>query len=181
MTAKLFDAATVFAEGKVNPLEMGPDLAVFTLVAFLILLGILYFFAWPQIIGAINAREQMVADSIESAEQAAKKSEALLQEYQARISAAGEEATRLVGEAKRDAESAKGRILQEASEEADRQRNKAISEIRAAKDLAVQELAQKSVDSAVSLAGNLIGEKVDAKMHQKLITEALDRFETSKN
>jgi len=164
------------AEEAVNPMVIPVDLALFSLIAFGILFLIMLKFGWKPIIEGLSKREQMIANQIERAEQSAKQSEALLAEYQSKIAAAAEEASQMIAEAKKDAEASKARIVAEAGAEAERQRQRAIADIQNAKDQALQELAIKSVDSAVSLAGNLIGKEVDANLHEKLIKESLDRF-----
>src|ERR1043165_1269685 len=54
--------------GQPNPLAIDPDLAIFTAVIFLILLGVLGKFAWPQITAALEERERKIADNIAAAE-----------------------------------------------------------------------------------------------------------------
>ena len=89
-----------------------------------------------------------------------------------------EEASAILAEAKQDALAQKEKIVGEAQSEAQRQREKAIADIAAAKDAAVRDLAEKSVDSAVSLAGNIVGRSLDKNDHSKLIKDAVDRFKS---
>lgn len=161
---------------KVDALEWSPDLAIFTLILFIIFAAILGMFAWKPITAALDEREKSITDKIDQAEANAAKMESLKNDYEAKLATAAEEATRMVSEAKQDAEAAKERILAEASEEADRQRERAIADITSAKDAAVRELAQKSVDSAVVLAGNLVRKEINADVHKQLIQESLDKF-----
>lgn len=164
------------ASGQPNAMAINPDLALFSLIAFALLFLVLAKFGWKPIMEGLNQREQLIADQIEAAERGQKKSEALMAEYEAKLAAAGDEASRIFAQAKKDAETARERIVAEAGAEAERQRQRAIADIQGAKDAAMQELAQKSVNSAVSLAGNLIGKEVDTSLHEKLIKESLDRF-----
>jgi F-type H+-transporting ATPase subunit b len=172
-------ACLLFAEASSaapNPLSVSVDLALFSLIAFAILFLLLLKFAWKPIMDGLENRENMIAHQIEAAEQGAKQSAALLAEYEAKIGKAGEDAARLIAEAKKDAESAKEKIMAEAAAEAERQRQRAITDIQNAKDAAMQELTQRGVDSAVALAGSLIGKEVDANLHEKLIKDSLAKF-----
>src|SRR4051794_40411756 len=47
-----------------NPLAFDPDLAIFTAVVFLLLVGILGKFAWPQITAALDERERKIEANI---------------------------------------------------------------------------------------------------------------------
>ena len=161
------------------PLQFRLDTMVFSLLIFLITILILWKFAWNPIMQGLETREKSIADDINSAKQANDKAQASLAQYQEKLAAAGDEADRMVAEAKEEANRAKERILNEAKEEADRQRQKAIAEINAAKDQAVRDLAEKSVDSAVVLAKNMIGKELDKSSHAQLIEESLKRFSQS--
>src|ERR1700712_5283071 len=51
-----------------NPLAFDPDLAIFTAVVFLLLVGILGKFAWPQITAALDERERKIEANIAAAQ-----------------------------------------------------------------------------------------------------------------
>ena len=164
------------AEEKVDALAWSPDLALFTLILFIVFVAVLSAFAWKPIMNALDEREKSVTEKIDAAEANAAKMESLKNEYEEKLAAAAEEASRMIAEAKKDAQAAKDKILAEASEEANRQRERAIADIQSAKDAAVRELAQKTVDSAVGLAGDLMKKEIDTNVHQQLIQDSLDRF-----
>lgn len=164
------------AEEKVDALTWSPDLALFTLILFIVFVAVLSAFAWKPIMNALDEREKSVTEKIDAAEANAAKMEGLKNEYEEKLALAAEEASRMIAEAKKDAEAAKEKILAEASEEANRQRERAIADIQSAKDAAVRELAQRTVDSAVGLAGDLVKKEIDTNAHQQLIQESLNRF-----
>ena len=83
---------------------------------------------------------------------------------------------RKAAKAKKEAEAAKERIMSDAHDEAERAKQRALAEIEAAKEQAVRELAQKSVDSAVQLAGALVRKELTADRHEQLIQESLEQF-----
>jgi F-type H+-transporting ATPase subunit b len=156
--------------------DVDPDLAFFTLIVFVITLGVLWKFAWKPIVEGLDKREKSIADQIEQAKVDAEKAQQSLQEYEAKLAAAADEAKALLTEARQEAEHAKERLVAEAKEAAERERQRAIVDIQAAKDEAVRELAQRSVDSAISLAGQLVRKELDASSHAGLIEESLEKF-----
>lgn len=156
--------------------NIDPDLALFTVIVFVLTMLILWRFAWTPIVQGLDRRERSIAEDIERAKLDAEKAQANLQQYEQKLAAAAEEAKALLAEARTEAQNAKDRIISEAKEEAGRERQRAIEDIQAAKDQAVRELAQKSVDSAVNLAGQLVRRELNPEMHAQLIDESLQRF-----
>jgi F-type H+-transporting ATPase subunit b len=159
-----------------SPADARFDLAIYTFIVFLILLAILYKFAWGPIARALDQREETIARQIEEARQGAERATQSLKEYEARLGVATEEARQIVSQARKDAEVAKDRIVAEAREAAHKERDRAVAEIVSAKNQALQEIAQKSVATAVSLAGKIIHREVKPQDHEALIGDALNQF-----
>ncbi|MCA9212552.1 MAG: F0F1 ATP synthase subunit B [Planctomycetales bacterium] len=159
-----------------NPLSINIDLAIVTAVVFLLLLAILKKFAWGPISEALVKREQGVADNIEEARRQNEEAKQLLSEHKTQLANAAAEVKQMLEEAKRDAESQKQTILAEAQSAAAAEKNRAIREIDTAKNAALQSLAEKSVDTAVGLAGKIVGSQLSAADHSQLINEALENF-----
>ncbi len=174
-----FDAL-LLASGEAAPaLQFRVDTLLFSLLIFVLLIWLLGKYAWKPIMDGLEMRETGIANNINEAKAANEKAQALLAQYDQKLQAARDEASALVAEAKQDAQRAREKILAEAGQEAQRQRDKAVAEITAAKNEAVRELAQRSVDSAVSLAGSLVGKELSASDHQRLIEQSLERFAQS--
>ena len=178
MFANSFWQLIILAEagGKPDPLKFDADLALFTLIIFVGLLLVLGKFAWKPIIEGLNNREKSINDQIESAENANAEAQASLKQYQDQMAAAADEAKAVVGEARKDAAAAKERMLAEAQEEAGKIKERAMADIEAAKNAAVRELAEKSVDSAVTLAGSIVGRSLEKGDHAKLIDDSINNF-----
>ena len=156
------------------------DMAIFTAIVFLLLLIGLYLAAWKPIMDGLEKRERTITGNIQAAERAAADAQARLSEYEAKLATASEEATRMVANARKDAEAAGERIVASAQEEAARQRERTIADIDAAKRVALSELASKSTDVAMALAQRIVGREVKAADHQNLIQDMLAQL-PSKN
>ena len=159
-----------------DPAELKTDMAIYSFVVFLLVLAILTKFAWKPIAHGLEAREKGILDKIEQARVAAEKATAQLHEYEARLAAATQEAQQIVGEARKTAETAKEKILGEAQALAQREREKAVADITVAKNQALREIAEKSVDTAIGLARNIIRREVRPGDHEQLIQDALKQF-----
>ena len=162
-----------------NPFRWQTDLAIWSLVLFVVVFAILGKFAFKPIAQALDEREKQVADNIAGAERANHEAKDLLTQYQDKLSEAEGEVKAIVEAGKKDAERAGELIVAKAREAAEAERVRAAKEIESATDGALQELAARSADLAVSLAGKIIRKNLDAGSHAELIQTAVTDF--SKN
>jgi F-type H+-transporting ATPase subunit b len=156
--------------------ELRMDLGIATFLVFLLLLGILAKFAWGPIAAALERREETIAKQIEEARRASELATKQLQDYERKLTAATEEARAIVTQAKNDAVVAKDRIVAEAQEAAQKERERAVADIASAKNEALREIAAQSVQTAVQLATNIIRREVKPEDHDRLIGESLQQF-----
>jgi F-type H+-transporting ATPase subunit b len=153
--------------------------AFWTVVVFLILLGLLTKFAFKPIIEGLDKREQAIADNIAEAERANRDAKELLNQYQVKLSEAESEVKAIIESGKKEAKRTGESVIAKAREAAEAERIRATKEIESATDGALQDLAERSADLAVLLAGKIIREKLDPQAHTNLIQNAVSDF--SKN
>lgn len=163
-------------DAKVDPFKGDLDLMIFSILIFLGLLFLLTKFAWKPLLQALDQREKSIAENIEAAQRANAEAQETLKAYEQKLAAVAEQADAIVAEARKDAMAAKERIVAEANAAAQAQRDRALAEIKAAKDAAVRELAEKSAETAVGLAGSIIGRSLNKDDHRQLIEESINGF-----
>ena len=159
-----------------HPQEFKSDLALFTLVVFILLLVILLKFAWGPITQGLAKREQGIADQIEQARLDAEQATETLQKYKQQLQEAVLEAQQIVGQARQDAETAGEQIIAEARQAAERERDRALDAIEVATRSALDEVAQRGTEIAVDLAGKIISKELSADDHASLIRDSIDQF-----
>jgi F-type H+-transporting ATPase subunit b len=159
-----------------SPLVIDIDLAIFTVLIFVILLAVLWKFAWGPISAALDLREKKISDNIAAAEQLNQEAKRLLGEYEAKLTAAREEVRGILDEARRDAEHAGQEIVTKARADAQAEVQRGKHEIETATAQALNELAKTSANLAVDLAGRIVSAKLNAADHAKLIEDALASF-----
>jgi F-type H+-transporting ATPase subunit b len=159
--------------------EFKEDLAIWTFVVFLLLLGILWRFAWGPILAGLEKREHRIAEHIAAAEKAHEDARLMLAQYEKKLASSADEVRAIIDEARRDAEHTQQEILAKARADAQTERDRAIREIETAKDQALKELGERTANLAVDLAGKIVGARLNASDHQRLINEALTRFPKS--
>lgn len=171
------DAAhEVPGHGGGNPLIIDPDLAIYTVIVFGLLLAVLYKFAWGPIIAALDAREQTVQDHLAAAEAKHEEAKGLLAAHEARLATAKDEVREMLEEARRDAEATKAQIAAEAEAAATARHDRAIRDIEQARDSAVRQLAETSANLAVDLAGKVVQQNLSPEQQAELVREATTKL-----
>jgi F-type H+-transporting ATPase subunit b len=181
------EAGTAHAEGAAaeehepdrNPMAFDPDLAVFSFVIFLILVGILGKFAWPTIVKALDERERKIGDNIAAAEARNEESKRLFAEHEAKLAATAGEIREMLEKARGDAESTRKRIEIEGQKAAQDELNRAVREIGRAREAAVQELAVASANIAVDLARGVVQSDISPDRQKQLVRDALSKLSTA--
>jgi F-type H+-transporting ATPase subunit b len=161
---------------EINPLEFKTDLALWTLLVFLVLFGILSYFAWPQIAAALDERERRITDNIAASEARLADAQRVLADHEAKLAATAGEVRELLEEARRDADHTRKKIEAAGHQAAQDELARALREIDRAKDGAIQELAVASANVAVDLAGKVIRTQLTAERNNELVREALEKF-----
>ena len=108
-------SASLAAEGGGDRDIFNADIGnfIFTLIVFIVVVGILGKFAWKPLLTVLNEREKTIRESLESARHERAEAEKLLAEYKAQLERAREEATTIVDEGRRDAEVVRQRLQEE--------------------------------------------------------------------
>ena len=162
-----------------DPSQFVPDLAIYTLIVFLILFFTLQSVAWPKIAGALDARESGIKQAIADAENHRVQAEAFMKEHKGRLEAVEEQVKEIVAEGRRDAERTKSDILKQAEVEAEAMKNRAIAEISRAKDQALSEIFDTMASQVSAATEHVLGGGLSGGDHDRLIRDALNQV-TSK-
>ena len=164
------------SEEAANPLEIKGDLAIWTAVVFLVLLLILWKFAWGPVTEGLDKREQYIASQISHAEKNNAEARRLLEEYQQKLSEAQGEVRAIVDQGRHEAEQGGREMIEKARGEAKHEQEKGVREIEQATAAALAELAERSATLAVQLAGKIVGAKLQAADHAALIQQTVADF-----
>ena len=175
-TAAVEAEAAEHESGDPNPLAFSKDLAIWTLVVFVVLFLVLKKFAWPQITEALEERERKIAATIADANAKLEDAKKLYSEHEAKLTAAAGEVRALLDEARRDAEVTKKSIEAEGLKAAKEEVDRALREIHRARDAAVQDLAVSSANVAIDLAQKIIREKLTPETNNQIVREAIAKL-----
>jgi F-type H+-transporting ATPase subunit b len=147
------------------------------LLIFLVMLGVLYRFAWGPLLRILNERRARIAQGVEATERAKQELEAAEKERQAKLEEARREAQAMLDRIAKQAEDLRKELEAKAREQAEALIARARAEIQQEREKAVQELRSQVADLAVMAAGRIIGESLDAKKHRELIERTIEEAE----
>ncbi len=149
------------------------SLIFWELLSFGILVWVLYKFAFPPILEALETRERKIRDSIEQADHNRITAEQRLAEYEAKLKGAAQEAEAIVAEAKAKAH----RLLEENEQrlrtDSERIQAEAAREIERERRKALQDIRSEAADLALMVAEKVLARSLSADDHRRLAQEAL--------
>lgn len=148
-------------------------LVFWTSVVFIILFVLLAKFAWKPILGAVKQREENIDNALKSAERAKEELNALQSKNEDLLKEAREERDNLI----KDAKAAKEKMIEDAknvaSAEADKILANARETINIEKNAAMTELKNTVGTMALEIAETVIREKLANDDSQKALVEKL--------
>jgi F-type H+-transporting ATPase subunit b len=156
-----------------GPLAVEPGLMIWTVVVFLLLLLVLRKFAWPALLGAVEAREKALEDMLAEAERSRAEAARLLEEHRKLVADARSSAHALLAEARTAAEKERALAMEKTRQEQEELLERARRDIAAERDRAVVELRREAVDLSLAAASKLLGEELDSDKDRRIIQDYL--------
>jgi F-type H+-transporting ATPase subunit b len=160
-----------------GPLTVEFGLMFWTVVVFVVLLLILRRFAYPALLGAVEARERALQEQLDAAERNRAESEALLAEHKKLLAEARTQAHGLLVEARTTAEKERALAMEKTLQEQQQLLERARRDIAAERDRAIAELRREAVELSLAAASKLIGERLTSETDRKLVQEYLSRLD----
>ncbi len=142
-------------------IDVAPEMTLWTMVTFILVLVLLYKFAWKPILSGLDKREDFLRESVANAEKLREEMENLEQTRQRTLSEVEEEAKNTLAKARKAANEAARVIEHKAREEGQIHLENARREIKTEREKAVARLKRESAETAVALAAKIIDEELD--------------------
>jgi len=150
------------------------------IINFLILVAILSKVAYKPIMKALADRQERIESSIVQAEREKSEAEKLKREYQEQLALARSEAQNIVEKATRLAEVTKDEILTAARAEHAKLLKEAQEEINRERQRALSELRGEVVALSMAAASKIIEKNLDAEVNGKLVTDFIAKLDDKK-
>lgn len=161
------------AEKVATPFDINGGVILWTVAIFLILLGLLWWLGWPQIIKMVEEREHRIQKQLDEAEKARAEAQKLLEEHRKLVSDARASAQEILATAKSAAGKEREALLAKTREEQDAMLERARAEITAEKEKAVQALRREAVELSIAAASKLLEKNLTGEANRKLVADYL--------
>ncbi len=160
-----------------NPLvQPDPGLFIWTIVTFLLLLGLLAKFAWRPLLQALDARQDAIRTSLDDAQRARQELERINQDSQRILSEARVEADAIISRSRSDADRLRSELREGARTEAANIVKNAERQIQLETERARQQIRREAADLSVMIAEKLLRRNITKEDNEKLISEALSQI-----
>lgn len=169
----LLVAATEAEEGLSPLVKVVPGLMIWTILAFGVSMLVLRKYAWPPISKILDERQELINDSITSAEKTRAEADLLLADYRQRLTEAREQADEIIVRARKAAETTKSEAASAGQEKREELLEAARRDIEAETRKALDDI-RKEVANLTVLATEQVTRKTLTEADQKqLVEEAL--------
>lgn len=155
-------------------LGINVQLLIAQIINFLLLLGLLYMFAYKPILRMFDERANRIKESMDITESVKQQAANAEEEARKRIEEAGKEGQEVIARAIKTGEEIKQKAEQDAKPEAEALIARARNEIQQERDEAITELRKEFTDLTISAAEKVIEQELDKEAHRQLIDKVLE-------
>jgi F-type H+-transporting ATPase subunit b len=179
----MFDAVVIAAEAadEGGSFLVSPDLGlmVWTLLVFGISGWLLKKFAFPQIAEALDRRQRIIEDSLDTAAKTRAEADHLLDEYRERLAAAREQAEAILARARKAAETSEQETLAEAKARREELLAQTRRDIEAETRRAIQDIRNEVADLTILATEKITRKTLTEADQRKLVEDTLAELDFS--
>ena len=139
--------------------------------SFVLLLIVLWKFAYPPVVKQMQARTEKIRNNIDEAQKVRNEAEQILADYQRQLADARSEANRIIEEARQAAEQLRQEMVRRADEEVAELKQRNAADLQAAQERAISQLQSQVRGLALELAEKVIGANLDRDRNMTLIDQ----------
>jgi F-type H+-transporting ATPase subunit b len=162
-----------------NPILPETNEIIWGSIAFVVLLGLMWKFALPQVRNMMETREEKIRSDLERAETAKSESEQVLEQYRGQLADARSEATRILEEARQAADQMRRDLVVRAESDAADIRTRAQQDVQLTTERAMADLQRRVADLSIDLAEVIVKRNLDRDTQLQLIENYINEVGTS--
>jgi F-type H+-transporting ATPase subunit b len=149
------------------------DLAIWTIVVFLLLLWVLSKYAWKPMLEGLQRREQNIRAALDEAQLARDEAERVRGQLQTEMDHASEKVRDMLDAARQDSQRATDEMLGKARKDIQDERERLHREIDMARDQALQQIWTQTAQLATLVSAKAIRRELSLDDHRRLVNEAI--------
>jgi F-type H+-transporting ATPase subunit b len=162
-----------------NPLvQPDPGLYIWTILTFLVLLGLLARFAWRPLLDALERRQESIRKSLDDARQARQELERVKADAAKLLAEARSEANEIVSRTRSDAARFADEMKAQARTDAQALVKQADREIAIQTARAVESIRREAVELSVAIASKILRRDISREDHERLIQDTLQEMQS---
>ena len=165
----------IAAAEKFNPILTETNEIIYGALAFIVLFVVLSKVAMPAIRATLEAREQRIRNDLESAETTRIEAEQILDRYRRQLADAGNEAARIIEDARRVADDVRREFIAKAKSEAAEVRDRAQADLEATVARVRADLERQVADLAITLAEKVVEHSLDRAAQLELVDRYIEQ------
>ena len=166
-------------EGRLTDINW--TLSAFTIVLFVLFVGVLSKFAWGPLLAAIDEREKSIRSALEGSQKANAEAQALLAQHKELVRQIGAEREDIIKKAAKEAEEYKTDLMTKARAEGDDLLRRAKDQIERETSVALGKLREEVADLAVLGASKIVTSSMTPEAQKKLIADFVGSLPRAKN
>ncbi|MFZ0130444.1 MAG: F0F1 ATP synthase subunit B [Candidatus Dormiibacterota bacterium] len=149
------------------------------LIAFILMILVLGRWVYPRIIAAATERESKIEAGLRAAQEAEERLAKVQEQVEKTLDEARAQAREILNRSHQGAAADAAEVIAKARAEAEALIDRARGEIGAERDRAIQDLRAEVANMVVEATQVVLGAAIDAKAHERLIDEALQKVGTN--
>ena len=169
------------AQDKSSNFLVSPDigLMLWTPLVFFVTLFLLRKYAFPQISAALEKRQHLIEESIDTAQRTKQEADEILAEYRERLKEARAQAEEIVARARKAGEATERQSLEQSKEAREEMLAQTRRDIEAETRRAIQEIRKEVADLTVAATEAVTRKTLNEDDQRRLVEEALSELDFS--
>ena len=161
-------------------IAMGAGMAFLAqLLGFIILVAILYKFAWKHIVNIFTSRAEQIRQKVEESEKGAEGTKGEIEKYTKQISGIDSESVQRMSAAEKEGRAGRDDILAQAKQSAKSITERAKREVTLEREKALLELRHDSIELTLAAADGLVDRTMDDKTHKAMVDEFIRNLDSA--
>ncbi len=161
-------------------LDPHTGLIFWQIVVFITVLAVLGKFAFPHILGAVEAREERIRELLAAAARDRDEAQVLLEEQKQELEAVRDRAQEVIAEARAAGESMREELLTQARAEQGEMMLRTRRDLELQVQTALEEIRAEAVDLAIAAASKLVERNMDQEDNRRMVREFLAQVEAQR-
>lgn len=144
-------------------------------LSFLVLLFVMWKFAYPAVKQGMDARTQRIRESLDEAERTRADAQTILEDYQRQLADAKNESSRIIEEARQTAEQMRRDLMARAEAEVQELRQRTTADMAMARDRAIADVREQVAQLAVGAAEVVVQKNLDPEVNRALVERYIEQ------